>query len=275
MRLADYLDRIRYAGPVRPDLATLKGVHRAHHLAIPYENFDVQLGRRVTTDPAAAFDKIVGRARGGWCYEMNGLLGWALGEIGFEVTRMAGGVMRAARGDAVVGNHLVLRVQLDQPWLADVGFGDGPLEPYPIADAAFRSGLFDYRLERQDGGWWRLHNHPAGGAPSFDFRAEPADEALLAASCDWLQSSPDSPFVQNAVAQWHRPDRLLLLRGRTLRTVKDGAVADHHIASAEEYARTLREAFDLDLPEAAELWSVVAARHRALFGSDDPAHAGA
>ena len=34
---------------------------------------------------------------------MNGLLGWALDEIGFKVTRMAGGVMRVTRGDAAIG----------------------------------------------------------------------------------------------------------------------------------------------------------------------------
>jgi N-hydroxyarylamine O-acetyltransferase len=74
----------------------------------------------------------VTRRRGGWCYEMNGLMDWALREIGFKVTRMAGGVMRASVGDGVVGNHLVLKVDLDRPYLADVGFGDGLVEPIPI-----------------------------------------------------------------------------------------------------------------------------------------------
>ena len=45
---------------------------------------------------------------------------WALQEIGFEVTRMVGGVMRAIHGDQAMGNHLVLRVDLEEPMLADV-----------------------------------------------------------------------------------------------------------------------------------------------------------
>jgi len=45
MRLAAFLRRIGFEGEARPDLATLKAVHRAHLLAIPYENLDVQLGR--------------------------------------------------------------------------------------------------------------------------------------------------------------------------------------------------------------------------------------
>src|SRR5690349_13822179 len=99
MQLSAYLDRIGYGGPVRADLATLKALHRAHLLTIPYENLDVQLGRRVTTDPADAYDKIVRRGRGGWCYEMNGLFAWALGEIGFSVIRMAGAANRELLGD--------------------------------------------------------------------------------------------------------------------------------------------------------------------------------
>src|SRR5687767_1260505 len=99
MDIQAYFDRVGFTGVARPDLATLKVLHRAHALAISYENLDVQLGRPVTTDPAAAFEKIVRRGRGGWCYEMNGLLGAALDEIGFEVTRLAGAVMRSVRGD--------------------------------------------------------------------------------------------------------------------------------------------------------------------------------
>lgn len=52
-----YLRRIDYAGPLRTDRATLSGLHRAHLMAVPYENLDVQLGRPLTTDPSAAFER--------------------------------------------------------------------------------------------------------------------------------------------------------------------------------------------------------------------------
>src|SRR5262245_33175107 len=112
MNIDAYLGRIGLTERPAATLAGLRAVHRAHLLSIPYENVDVQFGRRLTIDPAAAYAKIVERGRGGWCYEMNGLLGWALGEFGFRVTRATGAVMREVRGDAVVGNHLVLRVEL-------------------------------------------------------------------------------------------------------------------------------------------------------------------
>jgi N-hydroxyarylamine O-acetyltransferase len=264
--LGAYLDRIGFAGEVRVDAATLTALHRAHLMAIPYENFDVQLGRPVTIDPEAAFEKIVTRRRGGWCYEMNGLFGLALQTIGFPVTRLAGGVVRSLMGEVMVGNHLVLKIELDgQAWIADVGFGDGVLEAFPLAEGAVRTGGFDYRMERLADGWWRFHNHPLGGAPNFDFQLQPADPALLREKCLWLQTAPDSPFVQNATAQRHRPGEILILRGRVLKRVRPDGAEDHLVASADELVDILAREFDLDLPEAASLWPRILSRHEALF----------
>jgi N-hydroxyarylamine O-acetyltransferase len=266
MDLQAYLDRIGFAGSPRPDLDTLRAIHRGHALSITYENFDVQFGRPLTTSPAEAFEKIVTRRRGGWCYEMNGLLGAALDEIGFKVTRLAGGVHRAVMGEVAVGNHLVLLVALPQgPWIADLGFGDGPRDPFPLRDGPIRAGGFDYRLEAMADGWWRLHNHPRGGAPTFDFQTTPADPALLAAKCLELQTSPMSPFVQNAICQRHFGDEIRLLRGRAFRRLTPTGQDDVLIGSAEDFVALLDREFELDLPEAAGLWDRICARHEEVF----------
>ena len=119
-------------GSVRPDSRRLKAIHRAHQYAIPFENLDVQLGRPVVLDLEANYNKIVCQRRGGWCYEMNGVMGWALKQIGFEVMRMSAGVMRVRAGDAGLGNHLCLLVYLDERYLVDVGFGGSLAEPLPL-----------------------------------------------------------------------------------------------------------------------------------------------
>src|SRR5258706_9469093 len=111
---------------------------------------------------------------------MNGLLGLALSTIGFSVTRMAGAVMRPVTGDAHIGSHLVLKVDLPgEAMIADVGFGDGPIVPFALKAGPFSAGIFDFALETVEGGWWRLHNHPLGGAANFDFQPKAADEAVL------------------------------------------------------------------------------------------------
>ncbi|HSV03150.1 MAG TPA: arylamine N-acetyltransferase [Phenylobacterium sp.] len=266
MQLAAYLDRIGFAGAPRADRETLLALHRAHLLAIPYENLDVQLGRPVTIAAEAAFEKLVTRRRGGWCYEMNGLFAAALEAIGFSVTRLAGGVVRSLMGEGMVGNHLVLKVDLPGgPWIADVGFGDGPLEAFPLQAGTIRAAGFEHRLEQLAGGWWRFHNHAFGGAPDFDFTEEPADLALLASQCEWLQTAPASPFVLNATAQRHRPGEILVLRGRILKRVRPDAVEDRLIDTASDYVETLSRDFDLDVPEAADLWPRILQRHGELF----------
>ena len=69
-----YLERLGYSAPVAPDLATLVALHRAHITTIPYENLEIQLGRENVLDEPAFAAKLVDARRGGWCYEMNGLL---------------------------------------------------------------------------------------------------------------------------------------------------------------------------------------------------------
>src|SRR5690349_19977942 len=112
MNLDAYLARIAYAGPMRQDLATLTALHRAHLRAIPYENLDAIFDRPVTIERDANFSQLVLQKRGRWCYEMNGLFGWALAELGFKVSRSAGAVLHDVRGVDVIGNHLVLMVAL-------------------------------------------------------------------------------------------------------------------------------------------------------------------
>ena len=276
MDIDAYLGRIGLTGRPPPTLEGLRALHRAHLAAIPYENFDVQLGRPVTIAVPAIYDKIVGRRRGGWCYEMNGLFGWALGELGFKVTRATGAVMRAAAGDAVIGNHLVLRVDLPEGvHLADVGFGDGPNEPFAVREGTFDSNGFPYAVVRTGDGWWRLVNHPAGGAASFDFDPHPADETRLAAKCDELQTAETSVFVQNAVAFRQTPGAIDVLRGRVALRIRPDGVGKRLIENADDLVATLKDVFALDLPEAAGLWDKIAARHEQVMAEREAARAAA
>lgn len=271
MNVQAYLDRIGYSGVPRVDLATLRDLHRLHLQAIPYENFDVQLGWPGSLDPQAAYDKIVGGGRGGWCYEMNGLLAAMLREIGFTVTEMAGAVLRSERGESAHGNHLVLRVDLDQPYIADVGFGDGTLEPVPLSVGDYHCAGFDFRVERLEDGWLRFHNHTLGGAASFDFQDTPAERDQLEATAHWLRTSPESIFTQTVLAFRHHSGGVKSLLGRTLNQVTPTQKTSKTIETADEFVAVLRNEFSLDLPDAATLWPAICAKHDELFGADEPA----
>lgn len=267
-QLDAYLARIGYRGRLRPDLETLDALMRAHLHAVPFENLDVQLGRPIDIGPDSIFDKLVTRRRGGWCYEQNGLFGWALREIGFDVTRLSGGVMREQRGDAALGNHLCLMVRLDRSYLVDVGFGGSLSAPIVFEEAEHAHAPFRLRLFETGDGYWRFEETGDGAPFSFDVAARPADEALLHRTCAFLQTDPASPFVQNLVVQQRSPDgRHATLRGRVLKELSEGGADKRLIETPEELVGVLRSRFGLDLPEAASLWPAIAARHETVFAA--------
>jgi N-hydroxyarylamine O-acetyltransferase len=125
------------------------------------------------------------------------------------VMPMTGAVMRAQRGPSAIGDHLVLCVELDEPYLADVGLGDGPIEPLPLKEGSYQQGWRRLRLERLADGWWRFHNAEIAFPPSFDFQYCPADWKVLQQKCHWQQTSPESRFVQNAICLRHFPDSIV------------------------------------------------------------------
>jgi arylamine N-acetyltransferase len=268
MDVADYLLRIGHRAPVRRDLETLTAIHRAHLSAIPYENLDIHLGRAVPLGAKAAFEKIVMRRRGGWCYEMNELLIWALGELGFDVYRAGAGVHREIAGDDRLGNHLIGIVRLDRPYLVDVGFGDGPLDPIPLAAGRYAHGTFEIGLERA-GDWWRFRNHARGSAPSFDFSEEPRALDWFKDKCTELQTAPTSGFVRAGVLQRRLADRIYVVRGLIASDIRASGVTAQTIETRADYAQALRDWFGLDIgDDLLRLWPNIEARHRAWLAED-------
>jgi N-hydroxyarylamine O-acetyltransferase len=271
MRLDRYLARIGL--DARPP-ATRKGLfalQRAHTLSVTFENLDVQLGVSLDTDIEAAYDKIVERGRGGWCYEQNGLYGWALKELGFSVTRVAAAVMREERGSAADANHLCLLVNDPEgeaaPWLADVGFGGSLLEPLLLVEAMYRQPPYDIGLKRIHDGW-RFVENDGSGEFSFDFSPVAGSETALSNRCRYLQTNPDSSFVQTLVAQRRAPRSHLTLRGRLLTELGGKGSQTRRLESAAELAATLRGQFALDVPDVESLWPRIVARHEEVFSDD-------
>ncbi len=266
MRLAAYLERLGVNEILPPNAATLAKLHRAHLLAIPYENLDIHLGRSLTLDLAAIFDKLVVQRRGGWCYEMNALFAWALRELGFKVRLLGGAVNRQQRGDVTRRSHLALLVELERHYLADVGFGNGFLVPLHLQEGQVTQGFLSYRLEKLDCGWWRFHNHAYGG-PSFDFSLEPHLLEDFAEQCHELQTSQASGFVRLTVCHRFTGDGVVSLRGAEFTTVRQAGQTKLVLTSAAAYGRVLERTFGLTLPEVDRLWHKVWAGHQAWLAS--------
>ena len=132
MAISAYLARIRYSGPLNCTSETLKQLQLAHLLTVPFENLSIHAAEPIVLDETALFDKIVRRRRGGFCYEVNGLFAWLLKALGFEVAMLSAGVANDHGVFSPDFDHMTLLVRLDEPWLADVGFGDSFVEPIKL-----------------------------------------------------------------------------------------------------------------------------------------------
>lgn len=253
-QLDAYLARIGVERPSRLDIRSLSQLHRAHLMSFTWEALDAFMGWPSAITPAAAFTKMVEGRRGGWCYEMNGLFGAALAALGFRVTRLCGGVDREKLGDIAIGNHLTLRIDLDRPYLAEVGVADAIVEPVPITPGPISQRGFDFSIMPADGGWLRFNNHLRGIAKSFDFQPDHSDEAAMAATHGWLMQDAGSPFTNALAVLRHTADGYVALQNDCLRRVTANSLSEQRITSADHLCNTFETVFDLHIPQPGRVW---------------------
>jgi N-hydroxyarylamine O-acetyltransferase len=180
-----YLARIGLAAPP----ATLAELQVAQLLSVPFENLDIGAGIPISMEPDAIFDKVVRRRRGGFCYELNGLFARLLEALGYSVTVLSARVADDAGDQGQEFDHLMLRVDLDEPWLVDVGFGDAFREPMPLRPgSAFLDSLGrTYRL-RVTGDDWELIDEQR---TQYRFTLEPRVFSDFAARCRSQQTESE------------------------------------------------------------------------------------
>jgi N-hydroxyarylamine O-acetyltransferase len=240
-----YLARIGYHGPLDVSPETLRALHLAHLYAVPFENLDIPLGRPIALDAPALFAKVVTRRRGGFCYELNGLFGALLGELGFSVTLLSAEVARPAGGFSPPYDHLALRVDLAEPWLVDVGFGDGFRLPLRLGDPSDQPQGASAYLIIPDGEYRVLMRREAGGdwTPQYRFTLAPQALADFAARCRFHQSSPESHFTQGRICTLATPEgRISVTDMRLIVTTAAGRM-ETMFESAADYAAALRDRF--------------------------------
>jgi N-hydroxyarylamine O-acetyltransferase len=250
-----YLGRIGVTGPVRPDAEALRELQEKHLLAVPFENLSIHLGEPIVLDERALVEKIVGRRRGGFCYELNGAFAALLSALGFGVTRLAARVF-SPDGLGPPFDHMTLRVQTPQapePWLVDVGFGR--FSRYPLR--------LDSRAEQGDpAGVFVLRDGERGdvdavyeGTPQYRIELRPRELADYVPTCWWAQTSPASHFTRSLVCSRLTETGMVTLAGRTLIRTVAGERQEQALAGDAEVLAAYRDAFGIELDRVPALQS--------------------
>ncbi|MEJ2410649.1 MAG: arylamine N-acetyltransferase [Novosphingobium sp.] len=262
MDLDRYLARIGLDARPAPDAEGLALLQSAHRRAIGFENLDIPLGRGIRIDSEGVFDKLVVRGRGGYCFEQNRLYADALAELGFHTRPLLARVrLGLPEGATPPRTHVLLLASLDgAPWIADAGFGGSFVPPLALEDGV-EAGTADgawHRLRKAGapgslGGEWLLERAAPGAQGvwqaqyTFDLSEVAPDD--LEQGNHWTSTRPDTRFTALHIASIALPDGFAGMSDRQL-TVSHGDVSETRtIADAADYARTLREIFNIALSD--------------------------
>lgn len=185
---------------------------------IAYENLDILENKPIELAPDALYEKIVARSRGGYCFELNGLLTHMLREMGFTVSER---FARYLRGESEIPmrRHRVTVVHLDTgDYMCDIGVGQiAPRLPLKIEENTVQAQNGEtYRFTKDiKHGWilWDLHD-----GTWREYICFTDDEAF---DVDFIQPSffcekhPSSPFNK---------DYMLAIKTNTGRRTIDGRI---------------------------------------------------
>lgn len=245
-----YLKRINYSysGARDASLETLRGLHSAHVFSVPFENLDIHLGKGISLEPDAIFDKIVGNRRGGYCYEVNGLFSGVLIALGFDVTRLQGRIM-FGYNEVRPRSHQVSLVKIDgQSWIADVGYGGrGLLEPILLTpDVEVRQYTETYRLRQDPFFGYVLQSIIEGQWQNLlGFTLEPQHPVDYRFPNYWNSTSPDSNFVKHRTVAMATPDGRKIMTDMQLKIRHNADVTTEMLPDMDAYRHALAEHFGL------------------------------
>ena len=224
-QIEKYLNRIGMTMPetIVPDSRLLSEIQYAHCTTVPYENLDIIRGIPISLSPEDLYDKIVENGRGGYCFELNGLLGVLLESLGYEVTDC---FARYLRGESQIPmrRHRVLKVKAkDGVFTCDVGTGEAcPRTPLRLVEGLVQNSCGEqYRYSREPAFGWLLMDHIHGEWKPFysfeEFHVLPVD---FTAANFYCQYAADSPFNKKEMFSLKTKDGRITLDGNIFKRIR-------------------------------------------------------
>ena len=219
--------------------AALDSLITAHLHHVPFENLDVyDLGREVSLEIPALFEKVVVRRRGGYCFELNALFFALLESLGFRGYPIAQRVLSEGDFPPLCHRSAVITLEGGARVLCDVGYGG----PSPVSTLYLDSGAEQvsgknrFRLDRDPRRGLRRLNLLEGDrtVPLLLFSEAPLD------AVDFLPLNSYMACNENSCFRRHRVMNLLLPEGSVsvvddrLRIHRNGRLEERPIASRAE-----------------------------------------
>lgn len=241
-----YLQRINYIGPTDCSVKTLYALQEAHYIAVPYENFEILEGVPISLELPDIYHKIVLEHRGGYCFELNGLFGALLKELGYNVTEYFSRYLRD-EPPLPMPRHRVLVVEVqDKRYFADVGVG-GVVPRWPLV-------MTEGFEQKQNNETYKLCRDPVLGnviqeqrrgewSNYISFTDEPAYPVDFIATNYWCQYAKESIFNKEPMAAILTPNGRVTMFGKEVRIFSPEGVEIIPVNSQDELKTLVKKWF--------------------------------
>ncbi|XP_078095339.1 arylamine N-acetyltransferase, pineal gland isozyme NAT-3-like isoform X2 [Mustelus asterias] len=264
MDVGKYLVRIGYRGSRRPSLENLMEIHSCHVLKVPFGSLAIHCGEDIVLELPTLYRKVVDQRREGFCYELNGLFSWLLGQLGYTGVSLLPAQVYSPETQRFgpPREHLALLVELEERrWLCDVAYGKGFRRPLILeAGKEQRQESGTYTLTEDQGTWYVRRSIINGDSAQMCAKENTLYKFTLAsqrledfkAMCLYQQTSPRSLFFSKSLCCLHLPGSLITLTGRRLTITQFTPSGDREKSvtmelEEERIPQVLREQFGIML----------------------------
>ncbi|MHC0045648.1 arylamine N-acetyltransferase family protein [Vibrio campbellii] len=250
--LQAYLDKIGVAQTLDINIELLFKLHINQQRKLPFENFDIALGKGVSISERDIIDKLVYHNRGGYCFELNGLLLRVLQTLGFDARPLLGRVHLS--GTPLGRTHQFTLVTMgDEKWIVDAGFGaNTPRAPLPfILNQAIHTDTQTFRfIEDQRVGYMlqvQSYDDESQWLDMYSMDFEHVFDGDIVCGNHFASTSPASRFTSSRVATLSTESGIITLANYTLKHRANGESTEIELEAGPAYLSALKQHFGIEL----------------------------
>lgn len=229
-QIQKYFERIDFNEQLSFSGDYLSKLISKHFQKIPYENLDILNQVELQYNPDDLYNKIITNGRGGYCFELNGILGHLIRSLGFEVIDC---MARFLYNEQTIPmrRHRILVVKTDDgDYMCDVGVG---MECSRIAlkmveDFVQEDGFCSYRFKKEKFfGWVLYQKKPSEDWEKFfSFTLEEQLDIDFIMPSFYCEKHKDSIFNKTPILSIRTPDGRITCNDHTFKIFKGLEVVD-------------------------------------------------
>ena len=227
----------------------LNELHNAQFYTIRFENLDIHLGRGINIDSESIINKLIYHKRGGYCFELNGLMLLVLKNLGFNARPL---LARVHMGNPPGGRtHQLNLVEINnRNWIIDVGFGAGGFRnPIPLEIGKFKQDAnVEIRLSKHSELGWLYESKDKGDwKESYSFDLSMVIHSDIVLGNYFTTTSELTHFTKVKTASLPTKNGRISLNETLFTGIENGNVSKQYIQKDNRYLSLLKSEFGIEL----------------------------